>query len=125
MKLSKAVFSIPYTTSFRTDKLNQAMGCGHNVIYGTYLYPQENRDALHFYLSPYHFGGTGLNCKFKWMFARAFGTAQDYEILKSPEIVAKSIKDNVEIRFKDIIVDWKKPIDDNLANSRQYLNSLV
>ena len=101
------------------------MGCGHNVIYGTYLYPQENRDALHFYLSPYHFGGTGLNCKFKWMFARAFGTAQDYEILKSPEIVAKSIKDNVEIRFKDIIVDWKKPIDDNLANSRQYLNSLV
>lgn len=117
-QLSKAVFTIPYTTTFRKDKLNEAMGCGHNVIYGTYLYPQENRDALHFYLNPYHFGGTGLTCKFKWMFVKAFGTGQNYDMLKSPEIVAKSIKDNIETKFKDVIVEWKKPLEDDLGKSR-------
>ncbi len=88
MNNDNAVFTIPYTTTFRTDKINAAMGCGHNIVFGNYLYPAGSRDALSLYLSPNLYGGTSIRCQFKTLFAKVVGTGQDYSELKTPEIVA-------------------------------------
>lgn len=88
MNNENAVFNIPYTTSFRTDKINAALGCGHNIVFGNYLYPAGSRDALSLYMNPHFYGGTTVRCQFKTLFAKAFGTGQDYSELKSPETVA-------------------------------------
>ena len=88
MENPNAVFSIPYTTSFRSDKISASMGCGHNVAYSSYTYPSGIRDALSLYINSYSYGGTSIRCQFKTLFAKVLGSAQNYEELKSAQIVA-------------------------------------
>ena len=84
MNNDNAVFTIPYTTTFRADKISSALGCGHNIVFGNYLYPAGTRDALNLYMNPHFYGGTSVRCQFKSLFAKVFGTGQDYSELKTP-----------------------------------------
>ena len=79
MNNANAVFTIPYTTTFRSDKFSKAMGCDHNIVFGNYIYPFGAKDALSLYISPHFYGGSTVRCQFKTLFAKALGTGQDYK----------------------------------------------
>ena len=104
MNNPNSVFTIPYVRSFRSDKINMEMGCGHNVVFAGFDFPNGPQDALHTYLLSRY---SEVACLYKTVFAKVFGTNQNYRNLKSPEIVAKKLK-LISSKTKNIIIDWKK-----------------
>jgi hypothetical protein len=94
------------------------MGCGTNVMYSIYLYPVGTRDALNLYTNPHSYGQSAPHCQFKTVFAKAFGFAQDYHELKNPGAVAGDIRKAVGNKIQNIVVEWKKPLSDNLDDTQ-------
>ena len=84
------------------------MGCGHNVVFSSYTYPSGVRDALSLYLNSHSYGGSSVRCQYKTLFAKVLGTAQNYDELKSAQVVGGDIKRAMGGKIKNIIVDWKK-----------------
>lgn len=74
--------------------MSKNLGCGHpNIAYATYVYPSGSKDSLYVHLNK----GTYQHhnsCTFKNLYAKIFGTSQNYnQLLKSePSSVADRVK---------------------------------
>lgn len=103
-------YTIHYLRSYRRDVIEQNFGCGHSVVYGTYLHPMGLVDALYM-LANSHVYNFNSNCQRKHTFVKLFGWAQDYEQLSTntaqvAEVIANSLN---RVGSREIIIDWKYP----------------
>lgn len=101
-----SVYSIPYTRIFRPDLIQKHLGCGYNIAFSSYTYPDGLRDMAHIYANPYYFGNP-FRCNPKEAYLKVFGYAQDYSRLNDGKQIATNIQRSVNGKFRNIIVDWK------------------
>lgn len=113
----KAVFTIPYTRTFRNDLFAQSMGCGYNVVYCGYEYPAGLKDSLKIYTQTSFYGlSFSPSCRPKDLYAKIFGYSQDYSSMREPMNVVDSILRELR-SFQNIIIDWKQ-IEGDLNQAR-------
>lgn len=114
------IYTIRYLKSYDRLKVSNFMGCQYkNIVYGNYIYPQGPVDALYVYLNPnmYNFYITCSNN----VFAKIFGTAQDYELLfkADPKILANNILKS--INADNYIIDWKYSPEKDFRKGKNWL----
>lgn len=86
------------------------MGCKQNstIIYGNYLFPKGEKDALYVYLNQGIYQ-TRLSCSNQNYFVKLFGTEQDYSLLfaADPTFVANQVKRSLGRLNPTYVVSWK------------------
>ena len=75
--LPDPVYTIHYIRSYRKDLVQNNFGCGKSIVYGTYLYPIGEVDALYALMNS-HVYGFSANCNRPATYIKMFGDAQDY-----------------------------------------------
>lgn len=107
--------------------MSKYLGCNHSSIaFGTYTYPMGVKDALYVFLNQGTYQSY-VNCPFKHVYVKLFGTEQDYnQILNAePGTVADRVKQMTSRINPNYIVDWNCPMDKDIGKARNWLNTFV
>lgn len=105
--LPEPVYTIHYIKSYRKDLVQNNFGCGKSIVYGTYLYPIGEVDALYALMNS-HVYGFSANCNRPATYIKMFGDAQDYaQLVKADSNRLNSLAQIGNRNRATIIVDWK------------------
>lgn len=103
--LPDPVYTIHYLRSYRNDLVQNNLGCGKSVVFGTYLYPLGPVDALYALINGHSVGVPGANCNRPATYIKLFGDAQDYSKIE-PSMYA-SLTSTITRTRGTAIIDWK------------------